>query len=215
MGIRHTTGGRPLDQSQFNKDVATHQMTVHRSVGVYRHLSFGIPGSSVMRFDVITWPGYLAFTGDMGTYVFRRLKDMFEFFRHDAPNFDYWSEKVEAEDRISAVREFDAAEFRAVIYDEWKQSREDYTHAERRAISAELREMLEGFDGSEEAAYQALSDFECHGYSFHDLGDYDFKIFTLRFRWCCYALVWAIKVFDALNVDAPSKLDKMCDEVGC
>lgn len=50
---------------------------------------------------------YLCYTGDMGTYVFQRLTDMFEFFRTDreykkrnggklAVNLSYWGEKLQA-----------------------------------------------------------------------------------------------------------------------
>lgn len=51
--------------------------------GIYRHIRFRQPGTMCMHFDLITWPGYLCYTGDMGTYVFTRLADMFEFFRTD------------------------------------------------------------------------------------------------------------------------------------
>ena len=68
---------------QFLRDVAEHTMTVIREDGVSRHIRFAKPGTSCMHFDLITWPGYLCYTGDMGTYVFQRLTDMFEFFRTD------------------------------------------------------------------------------------------------------------------------------------
>ena len=28
-------------------------------------------------FDIVTWPGYLCYSGDMGCFVFTRLPDMF------------------------------------------------------------------------------------------------------------------------------------------
>ena len=78
-------------EQSFLKDVAEHQMTVLRDDGVNRHVQFRRPGTICMGFELITWPGYLCYTGDMGTYVFRRLEDMFEFFRTDRyivdPNF--------------------------------------------------------------------------------------------------------------------------------
>ena len=67
----------------FLRDVAEHEMIVVRDDGVHRHIRFKKPGTSCMHFDLITWPGYLCYTGDMGTYVFSRLTDMFEFFRTD------------------------------------------------------------------------------------------------------------------------------------
>src|SRR5690348_13144744 len=93
----------------FLKDVSTHEMIVIRDDGANRHIRFKRPGTSCMYFDLITWPGYLCYTGDMGTYVFSRLEDMFEFFRTDRDynkrkgrelsiNPKYWGEKLQAVD---------------------------------------------------------------------------------------------------------------------
>jgi len=64
-------------QDRFLNDIANHSMSIVRDDGVYRHLVFSNNGSSVFRFELITWPGYLAYTGDMGAFVFSRLNDMF------------------------------------------------------------------------------------------------------------------------------------------
>ncbi len=99
----------PLTENEFLRDVADHVLEVMRDDGVYRHIRFRKPGTMCMHFDLITWPGYLCYTGDMGTYVFARLADMFQFFRTDrsyaprtgrrlAVNLSYWSEKLEAVD---------------------------------------------------------------------------------------------------------------------
>ncbi len=70
-------------EAEFLKDVSAHVMRVIRDDGAHRHLRFAAPTSSIYWFDVITYPGELVITGDCGTYVFRRLPDMFEFFRTD------------------------------------------------------------------------------------------------------------------------------------
>jgi hypothetical protein len=89
------------DAEAFLKHVRDHAMTIVREDGVYRHLRFRKPGTSCMGFDIITWPGYLCFCGDMGTYVFQRLQDMLQFFRtkrRDDGSWSidhrYWAEKV-------------------------------------------------------------------------------------------------------------------------
>lgn len=83
----------------FMRDVATHEMTVFRDDGLYRHIRFRRPNTMRTHFDLITYPGYLCYSGDMGTYVFSRLDDMFEFFRTDRDiNPGYWSEKLQAVD---------------------------------------------------------------------------------------------------------------------
>lgn len=94
-------------QEQFLKDVATHEMHILHEDGVYRHIRFKRPGTGCMHFDLITYPGYLVYSGDIGCYVFSRLDDMFEFFRSERKyktgdglkiNLGYWSEKLQATD---------------------------------------------------------------------------------------------------------------------
>lgn len=70
-----------LDIETFTRDIAKHEIEVIRDDGVDRHLRFRRPGTMSMHFDILTWPGYLCYTGDMGSYVFRRTEDMLEFFR--------------------------------------------------------------------------------------------------------------------------------------
>jgi hypothetical protein len=89
---------------RFAADTAQHEMTVLRDDGLYRHLQFvrvapspktGKPErSSFYWFELVTWPGHLAITGDCGTYVFARIEDMFGFFRGHRVNPGYWAEKV-------------------------------------------------------------------------------------------------------------------------
>ena len=103
---------RQCTEAQFLKDVSGHQMRVIRDDGKHRHVRFEKPGSSCMHFELITWPGYLAYVGDMGSYVFSRLPDMFQFFRmgdgdlnHNerglSINPSYWAGKIEAADRYN------------------------------------------------------------------------------------------------------------------
>jgi len=79
-------------------------MEVLKDEGVYRHLSFTKNGSRDYQFDLHTWPGYLCVSGDMGTYVFSRISDMFNFFIMGDNDFNskhvinpgYWAEKLQA-----------------------------------------------------------------------------------------------------------------------
>ena len=77
-----------LTPDTFLQDVAQHQIHVIRDDGVYRHVRFKRPDTYCSHFDLITWPGHLCYTGDMGTYVFTRLRDMFDFFRR--PDNEKW-----------------------------------------------------------------------------------------------------------------------------
>ena len=90
---------RQIDTStRFLLDTAFHRLEIIRDDGLYRHLRMKQPGTSCYYFDIITWPGYLTVTGDMGTWTFSRIADMFDFFGpwQDGINTGYWSEKLEA-----------------------------------------------------------------------------------------------------------------------
>jgi hypothetical protein len=119
--------------TRFKGDTATHQMTILRDDGVYRHLCFRRPGTSCYGFDIVTWPGHLAVSGDMGSSVFTRLDDMFEFFRtpeerHEEHNglyinSGYWAEKCVAND--GEKKEFSLDLFKAYVRDHFDQYMEN------------------------------------------------------------------------------------------
>lgn len=94
-------------RATFVSQIGEHEMTVLRDDGLYRHVRFARPGTSMYQFDLVTWPGYLAIGGDTDHFVFRRITDMFEFFgdggssggfdhREYGINPHYWSEKLVA-----------------------------------------------------------------------------------------------------------------------
>ncbi|WP_435336104.1 hypothetical protein [Klebsiella pneumoniae] len=98
--------------SRFLIDTAFHRLEIIRDDGLYRHLRMQQPGTSCYYYDVITWPGYLTVTGDMGTWTFSRIADMFDFFGawEGGINTHYWAEKLEAGAGCSA-REMLAKEY--------------------------------------------------------------------------------------------------------
>jgi hypothetical protein len=197
---------------QFTRDIATHQMHVIRDDGVHRHIRFKRPDTMCMHFDLITWPGYLCYTGDMGTYVFQRLNDMFTFFRrgenrgHYRIDLRYWAEKLEASDRGDGVREWTAEKFKAEVRDRFEQdtSDEEEWPAERKAeLWSEIEEQVcAAADDSEHHAWVALWELEHDGFRFQDW-ERDCKVWTHRFLWCCHALEWAIATYDAAKQPAP------------
>lgn len=91
----------------FLEQTKDHQFTVIHDDGLYRHLRVQAPGTRMWSWDVTTWPGHLATSGDIGSgYVFSRVEDMLEFFKvqpssrsyysDGAPciDFRYWAEKI-------------------------------------------------------------------------------------------------------------------------
>lgn len=200
-----------IDQARFLADVAQHQITIVHDdpAAALRVIRFARPGSSIMAFTLTTWPGYLAFSGDMGTYVFARLRDMFEFFRPPVPkdgaaraleiNPGYWSEKVEAACR-DGVKEFSFDVFRRRV-GEWLDDR-DASAETRAAVDEALAGDLS--DRGADAASEWACDFrDAAGRRvFQDFWEVDCTEYTFRFIWCCFALVWGIDQYDRATAPA-------------
>jgi hypothetical protein len=197
-----------LIEALFLADTKNHQIEIRRDDGIYRHIKVRSPGTIHYGFDIITWPGWLCYTGDMGSYTFQRLEDMFEFFRRKVPGADpghleintgYWGEKVQAEDRNGRVREFDADKFRSRL-------KEILTHrgADNALLEAVQEEVLDAFSERDEREARELADgFRFEGkVVFSDLWDYDFKGPSYHFVWCCYALAWTIREYDKQKAGA-------------
>lgn len=215
-------------QELFLRDVAQHKMTVIRDDGVNRHIRFAQPGTGCMHFDLITWPGYLCYTGDMGTYVFQRLNDMFEFFRTDRRvpgklgiNLHYWTEKLVAVDGSrhgGKAKEFDQSKFRRVINEyrvQWMRDAKEsgkLDAAGRRelwdAVDGEVLDQLE--DSGDRAIYAAYdfnhdpraTSYRRDGWHFNELFEHDFTEYTHSMVWCCFALAWGIEQYDAAKQPA-------------
>jgi hypothetical protein len=183
---------------QFERDVREHKMIVIRADGVNRHLRFKKPDSSTYWFDIITWPGALCIDGDCGTYVFKRLDDMFQFFRskRGGINAGYWHEKVVAQCRTDGIEEFDQNAFvrHAVeVYRDYWRERGEW--ADQLEGFKELR--MDVLDADNECRmYAALNAFEWKGFRFHDTFEWRAKRYTLRYIWNLYAIVWGIQQFD-------------------
>lgn len=198
-------------ETTFLKEVAEHQLTVLRADGVYRHLIFKNPRSSNMYFEIVTWPNYLAYVGDMGSYVFSRLEDMFQFFRTPenyqsreggtlAINPCYWSEKLQADDRVDGTKEYSADLFRQHIL---KRLADHFMEP----ISPELLKAVEDeilchADEGEQTALHAAQDFNHGNFRFHDFWESNLQEYTGRYIWCCYALTWGIDQYDKKEIES-------------
>lgn len=192
-------------------------MIVLREDGVNRHLRFKQPSTNCYYFDLITWPGCLCLTGDMGTYVFKRLDDMFEFFRTDRQhaagdglkiNRSYWSEKLIAVDssgrRGGSAVEFSPEKFQRMIKEQlvtwWREK--ELTSEERKELRKEVEsEILSACHDGETRAFDAVNDFSHtvggRTYQFQDWWEVNCTDYTFHFTWCCYALAWGIRQYDA------------------
>lgn len=207
-------------EQKFLKDVEKHEMTIIRDDGVHRHIKFQEPGTSVHKFSFLTWPGYLCYTGDMGTFVFSRLEDMFKFFRGENQteklyiNPDYWAEKLQAIDTRSGVKEFDAQEFKKVVceyHTNWV-NENTLSKTEHKELWTAVNEVLKTAEEGEYEAMEAVRQFNCQNFCFDELYVDRVRIYTYHYIWCCYALAWGIKHYDELSQLAKQYDQAIMDE---
>lgn len=223
-------------EERFLRDVRDHKMVIARDDGVHRHLIFKRPNSKIMYFELLTWPDKLCYSGDMGTFVFERLEDMFEFFRTDrihrspregdglAINPGYWSEKlVSICKREGGPSVFDAAAFQHHIkeaYDDWvAENKPDADDADRemaefleksnRLWSALNEDVLTQCDDGEVRARDAATLFHHEETSFRisDVWEWRCERYTYEYLWCCYAIAWGVLQYDLEKAQIPSYQD--------
>lgn len=221
---------------RFVRDVASHQMTVLHDDGLYRHLRFKDPNHGFYWFDLVTWPGKLAFTGDFDGFVFSRLTDMFEFFRSNGNehgiNPGYWAEKiVDGRTRTSAYSEEklrgdlepylkEHAEGYPDLLAKYRAARTRYDatpaldrypcgslRKPREPKSPEaIRELIQEYEDEGRLAYpdgarELLSKLETAGVV-SDAWEWNLDDWDWAYLWCCHAIVWGIKQYDAARAEA-------------
>lgn len=178
-----------MKKSYFLKTVKTHKMHILKDDGVYRHIRFKKPDSSDRYFDLVTWPGHLSFSGDMGCYVFSRLEDMFKFFETKdnklAINTGYWTQKLQAISKFgssdSEIESFSGKKtwecLSANVLKEYKLTK---------VARAELKERL--LDCSD--CHEAIRIME--EYEIVDAWHYLSYEYTYHMLWALYAIKWGI-----------------------
>lgn len=198
-------------EEEFLQAVAQHTMTVLRDDGIYRHVRFKRPDEGAYWFDLITWPGSLCIDGDMGTHVFRRLDDMFQFFRVDkdwkregetlAINPSYWGEKLQAISTYGKFKEFSTERFEQVVkdyFDTWVEENHPDDDAKMELWEQLEEDVLRSANDGAHAAFEAavLFRYDSLGFSMEDFWDHHFEEFTFHFIWCCYAIALGVKTYD-------------------
>ena len=191
---------------KFLDDVKNHELTIHQNNGVYRHLTFSKIGDCHQCFNITTFPDHLVITGDMGTLVFSRLHDMFNFFRSDdlRINPDYWAEKIQStthEAQIASYSKFDLeqAKKNAQEYlNTYLEDNDDLSEEDRTLLLEDFElEILRSEDEYE--IVEAISNFNFKDFEFDEFRMDDCSVYTYSYIWLCYAIVWGIKKFDELN----------------
>ncbi len=194
---------REMDAARFLADVANHAMTVALDNGIYRHVRFRQPQNSNMWFDLVTWPGVLTIHGDMGTWTFSRVQDMFTFFRDEKlrVNHSYWAQKLQhgTNGGMDGAKVFDDDLFRSQLIESLESY--DLEPEDRECVAQALRDEVLNQDNKYDLMVSAR-DFSCrlaNGSKWHfDPRELpDGKEYAYHFSWCLYAIVWGIQQYDA------------------
>lgn len=182
--------------ARFAADTAEHRMLVLLDTPDHLHLRFMSPSSSTYWFEVVTWGHTLAYTGDMGDYLFRwpGEQKVFGFFNRTEPH--YLSTKVVA----GKVKEYSEAQAREVIADALRDAAEyDYGNQSLTAAldDGSLAADLISAAGSEETMRAAMreAEEEFDGAVFSDSWEHDLTDYTFRFRWALAAINHALESY--------------------
>jgi hypothetical protein len=178
-----------ISRDRFAEATAGHQMQILHDDGIYRHLRFQNPDCSEYWYDLITAPGTLTITGDMGDFLFRRVEDMFDFFgrRSATINGHYWAQKVVA----GTTHEFDAGRYKEAITQEFFDSIDDLSQADRDDLWSDIELFLLDAETTE-SAHLAMSDWSDSRMSLEDSFEIEVTSLSTTFLWCCWAIVTGI-----------------------
>lgn len=186
-------------EERFEGDTSEHRMYVYRDDGLYRHLRFRSPKTWSYGYDLVTWPGHIAITGDVGDYVFSRIADMFEFFRSESGriNPQYWSEKITNRDAAAGTRRFDRESVKPRVMEWFADLRDDLSEDEADALLTALGDQVFSWHpDSREEAITLLQQFEHQGTRFYEPWDWDFNQWDWTYLWSCWAIVQGIAQYD-------------------
>ncbi|MFD8609408.1 hypothetical protein [Streptomyces sp. NPDC059631] len=185
------------------RETAEHQLVVLHDDGLYRHLRIQKPGTRMWPWDITTWPGYLATSGDIADgYMFTREPDMIQFVaRNDsqqsyysdgAPSIDvrYWAGKL-CGGRSYEVKKYEADVFLRHVKDSLGEHEELGDEAQRfREQQLMLLRRLYELRGLEEAtmqdhlqAYWKKEFSETELWATDDLSDEQFEKLDAEFDW--------------------------------
>lgn len=190
-----------------HKDAA-HQMQILHDDGLYRHLRFAKPNTSMGWFSIITSPGQLTIWGDMGCYVFARIPDMFDFFSPQTGyiNPGYWAEKLQAS---SGTMEYSADLFKEHVSELANDLSDEWEPNEKYRLKAAVQQEIfsdEQINWSADFARQVLDGFEfVHtpeggpprriNFRSEDTWDWQVKDYTYHYIWNCHAVQWAVQQY--------------------
>lgn len=195
-------------RSELPGELSKHEIVLKHCDGLYRHWRVAQPGTSNRMFNIVTWPGSLCFTGDMGDYLFQRVPDMVEFMQRSAMSFSYAEEKCVAHD--GRLKEFSEEVFNEIIADRLKQAVEQADHDDDpdivQHVESKIEEIRDEYEcySAEHDAIKAM--FESGLWDGGDLPSC--KSYTYHFLWCLHAIKWFCD-----RVQEPVPTENQCEAV--
>lgn len=193
----------------FIMDTASHTFTIIKDDGLYKHLRYATPGDSLYAMSIVTWPGYLSVSGDVGDYMFSHEVDMIGLFRRTS-SVKYWMEKCVSLDKDAGLTTYDPREAVAFVIDyvnelddEKKLSIHDREKIQSKLISL-LTELMTSSSSSE-----ALHHIMSFNYEFEDGSEFNFldsgleSNFTVpayHFKYVLHGIAKVIALYDELTL---------------
>jgi hypothetical protein len=177
-------------KERIANDLAKHTVTVRHMDGMYRHWRCQAPGTWVMGFDIVTWPGSLCFTGDMGEYLFQRTEDMVSFMRGSCMSYEYAAEKCVAHD--GRLKEWSEERFEEILKERQAESEEVSVLRNGRCVTESVADHVEEIR-REYSNYSSRWDAEKAMYEscLWDGGDMpSCEEYTYHFLWALHAIKW-------------------------
>lgn len=224
--LRGTVVEREVERARghFEAETGHHEMTVlldqaaptaggqpgtpHRHLHFARHLPDG-RASDLWSFDLITWPGHLAISGDLGSFTFRCLHDMADFFAGQNIRPSYWAEKLVAGTPHGS---FSSERYLAGIAEAMEAYRPgSFAGALDETAYAGLqqavkRDLIDEMPQDVEEARQQLADFVYYydgptsrrnAFRFHDVWEIDLAGYDHRYLLACHAIQYGINRYRA------------------
>lgn len=196
----------------FQTNSAGHELTVLHEQGLYRHIRMARPSSRAESWDIVTWPGHLATSGDIADgLTFSRDPDMIEFFAPEAidhnyfsdgaPSIDfrYWAQKLQGDQRqgILAYKHENFIRFVTETLTERLEDGDtpDLTKEDVDRLISEVNDLAR----DEADARDWLDE---HDDQFPDSWENSFKDYSVHFQMACYAISATAHAY--LNRPGPS-----------
>jgi len=169
-------------KERFDNDIANHVITEKHRNGFYGHWRCQKGSDCNLWFDIVTIPGMLMITGDMGDYAFKRVENMIAFMRGSAMSFGYAAEKCIAND--GRLTEWRDELFREALDDTFNDQKDD--HEDPAAFKERLDEVRSLGSEGQHFAMQAM--YESDLFDGCDMPSC--KAYTYHFLWCLHAIKW-------------------------